>query len=61
MTVTVDETGTVIMASAMPGVARILRDAAVEAAYNARFKPIFVDGRGVVAKGIIDYKFVLPN
>jgi TonB family protein len=62
VTVTIDETGRVIAAASMSGTAsQSLRDAAVEAAYKASFKPIFVEGRAVVAKGIIDYQFVLPK
>lgn len=60
--VTVDETGTVILAGALAGGApQLLREAAVEAAYKASFKPVIVDGRAVVAKGIINYQFVLPR
>lgn len=62
VTVTIDETGRVIAAGAMPGTAaQSLRDAAVDAAYKASFKPLIVEGRAVVAKGIIDYQFVLPK
>ena len=59
--VTVDDTGAVITAGSMPGAPRSLRQAAVEAAYKASFKPVLVDGVAVVAKGIIDYQFVLPK
>jgi len=38
-----------------------LREAAVEAAYKALFKPLIIEGRAVVAKGLIDYQFVLPK
>lgn len=62
VTVIVDKTGSVISAGAMAGSApQALREAAVEAAYKASFKPIIVEGRAVVAKGIIDYRFVLPK
>jgi TonB family protein len=62
VTVTIDETGRVIAAASMSGTAsQSLRDAAVEAAYKASFKPIIVEGRAVAAKGIIDYQFVLPK
>lgn len=62
VTVTIDETGRVITAGAQPGNAsQALREAAVEAAYRASFKPIIIEGRPVVAKGIIDYQFVLPK
>lgn len=59
--VTVDDTGAVIMAASMPGAPQSLRQAAVEAAYKASFKPLLVDGVAVVARGIIDYRFVLPR
>lgn len=59
VTVTVDETGHVIAASALSGSApQSLRDAALEAAYKALFRPIIIEGRAVVAKGFIDYQFV---
>jgi TonB family protein len=62
VTVTIDETGHVIAASASAGTApQSLRDAALEAAYNASFKPVIVEGRAVVAKGFIDYRFDLPK
>jgi len=62
VTVTIDENGRVIAAGAMSGTAsQSLRDAAVEAAYKASFKPIIVEGRAGIAKGIIDYQFVLPK
>ena len=62
VTVTVDETGRVITAGALAGNAvQSLRQAAVEAAYKASFKTIVVEGRPVVAKGIISYQFVLPK
>ena len=61
--VTVDETGRVIMAGLLTAgrQPQSLREAAVEAAYKATFKPILVDGRPVVASGTIDYQFVLPK
>lgn len=62
VTVTIDETGRVIAASAASAsVPQSLRDAAVEAAYKATFKPAIVDGRAVVASGIMNYQFVLPK
>lgn len=61
VTVTVDENGRVIIASGMSGAPQSLREAAVEAAYKASFKPIVVEGRAVVATGIINYQFVLPE
>ena len=60
--VTVDDNGQVLVAAAWPGsAASPLRDAAVEAAYKATFKPLVVDGMPVVAKGFIGYHFVLPK
>lgn len=59
--VTIDETGAVILASSMTGVPQSLREAAVEAAYKASFKPIKVDGKSVVATGTLRYQFVLPR
>lgn len=59
--VTFDETGRVIVAAAGPGSPQVLRNAAVEAAYKASFKPVIVEDRPVVAKGMIDYQFVLPK
>ena len=57
VSVIVDESGSVISAAARPGgAAQTLRDAAVEAAYKATFKP----GASVVT-GIITYQFVLPK
>lgn len=59
--VTFDETGRVIVVTATAGSPQVLRDAAVEAAYKASFKPVIVEERPVVAKGMIDYQFVLPK
>jgi len=60
--ITIDDNGQVVIAAARPGSApSVLREAAVEAAYQATFKPILVDGRPVVARGIISYQFVLPK
>lgn len=62
VTVTIDETGRVITASALPGnSSQSMREAAVEAAYRALFKPQIAEGRPVVVKGIINYQFVLPK
>jgi hypothetical protein len=49
------------MAGALRGAPQLLRQAAVEAAYKASFKPVIADGIAVVGKGIIDYSFVLPK
>ena len=59
--VTFDETGRVIVATASPGPPESLREAAFDAAYRATFKPVIIDDRAVVAKGMIDYRFVLPK
>jgi TonB family protein len=62
VSVTVDETGAVITVAALHGFAPdSLRDAAIDAAYKASFKPVIAEGRVVVAKGILDYRFVLPK
>ena len=62
VTVTVDETGRVIFAGARAGSGpQSLREAAIEAAYKASFKPIIVEGRPAVAQGFIDYQFLLPK
>ena len=61
VTVTIDETGRVIMAASMPGAPQSLRHAAVEAAYKASFKPALANEIPVVAKGFITYQFVLPK
>jgi TonB family protein len=61
VTVTVDETGRVIMAASLRGAPQSLRDAAVEAAYIASFKAVIAGGVPVVAKGIIEYRFVPPK
>ena len=61
--VTVDETGAVISAGALDAglPPQSLRDAAVDAAYKASFKPPISEGRIVVAKGILAYRFDLPK
>lgn len=59
--VTIDETGRVIMAGSLPGAPQSLREAAVEAAYKASFKPAIVDEKPAVAKGIIHYQFAPPK
>jgi protein TonB len=55
--ISIDETGTVISASAVTGHV-LLRSLAVEAAKLARFAPTMVDGRPVRVTGIITYNFV---
>ena len=60
--VTVDESGNVIVAGALPGPSpESLRAAAAEAAYKATFKPKVVAGRPILVKGIIEYTFALPK
>ena len=54
--VLVDETGKVISAEAMFG-PESLRQAAVEAARLARFKPAMVNGAAVKVSGILTYDF----
>ncbi len=55
--VVVDETGKVISASAVSG-HPLLRQAAVVAARQARFKPMLLSGRAVKVSGILTYDFV---
>ncbi|MCA1565022.1 MAG: energy transducer TonB [Acidobacteria bacterium] len=57
--VLVDESGRVISADAVSG-DRLLREAAVDAAYKARFAPTMFEGLAVRVSGIISYNFVLP-
>lgn len=60
VTITVDESGNIIMARALPGnTPESLRMAATDAAYKARFKPTVVDGKPIVVKGIVEYEFIL--
>ena len=54
--VVVDETGKVISAEALFG-PESLRQAAVDAAKQARFKPMIVDGAAVKVSGILTYNF----
>jgi periplasmic protein TonB len=56
--VTIDEQGNVISAVATSGHA-LLRQAAVDAAKRAKFKPTLLSGQPVKVTGIIVYKFVL--
>lgn len=58
--VLVDEAGNVISASAVSG-HPLLRQASVEAARGAKFKPSFVNGKAVKLKGVIVYNFTLPK
>ena len=57
--VTVDEDGKVISANAVSGHA-LLRPAAVQAAYAARFSPTKISGQAVKVTGVIQYNFVQP-
>jgi TonB family protein len=56
--VTVDECGDVEKAEAVSGPA-LLREAAVEAAYDSRFTPTRLSGEPVKVRGTITYNFVL--
>lgn len=59
---TIDDLGQVVVAAVRPGSAPSpLREAAIEAAYKASFKPMVIDGRPVIARGLINYQFVLPK
>ena len=58
--ITIGEDGSVISAKASSGPAR-LRDAAVEAAYRARFKPTKVKGKPVKVSGTLNYDFKLDD
>ena len=57
--VLVDEIGRVISAKVMSGHS-LLREAAVDAAYQARFAPTLLAGQPVKVSGDISYNFVLP-
>lgn len=57
--VTVDEEGKVISARAVGG-PPLLRNAAVEAAYRARFSPTKLSGQPVKVTGVVVYNFRLP-
>ena len=58
--VVVDETGSVISATATSGPS-ILRDVAVQAAMRARFSPTKLSGQPVKVSGVINYKFALSQ
>ena len=55
--VTLDETGKVVSAHAVSGYP-LLQQAAVKAAYQARFTPMLLAGQPVKVTGIITYNFV---
>jgi len=57
--VTFDEEGKVISARAAGG-HPLLQQAAVKAAYKARFSPVRLSGQPVKVTGVITYTFVLP-
>lgn len=62
VSVVVDENGSVISAGARAGgAAQLLRQAAVDAAFKASFKPLIIDGQAFVTTGMINYQFVLPK
>jgi protein TonB len=56
--VLVDETGKVTSANAVSG-HPLLRQSAVQAAYQARFKPTMLSGKPVKVTGTITYNFEL--
>jgi TonB family protein len=57
--VTFDEEGKVISARAAGG-HPLLQQAAVKAAYKARFSPVRLSGKPVKVNGVLTYNFVLP-
>ncbi len=57
--ITVDESGKVTSASAVSG-HPLLRQAAVQAAYQAKFTPTLLSGKPVKVNGTITYNFNLP-
>ncbi|HEY9405098.1 MAG TPA: TonB family protein [Pyrinomonadaceae bacterium] len=57
--VTFDEEGKVISARAASG-HPLLQQAAVKAAYKARFSPVRLSGQPVKVNGVLTYNFVLP-
>lgn len=56
--ITVDETGRVVSARALSG-HPLLMQAAVQAAYQARFTPTYLSNQPVKVSGMITYNFVL--
>ena len=58
--VTVDETGHVVSASAVSG-HPLLREAAVQAARQARLSPTLLSGKPVKVSGVLTYNFVLEQ
>ncbi len=57
--VTIDESGKVISARPVGG-HPLLQQAAVQAAYGARFSPTQISGQPVKVTGVINYNFVAP-
>lgn len=57
--VTIDESGKVITARAVGG-HPLLQQAAVQAAYGARFSPTLLSGQPVKVTGVITYNFIAP-
>jgi protein TonB len=58
--VTLDEEGRVISARAVAG-PPLLQNAAVQAAYRARFSPTKLSGQPVKVTGVVTYNFRLPE
>ena len=56
----IDEDGKVASAKAVRG-PEALRDAAVKAAYKARFKPAVVNGKATAVSAALTYSFVIDN
>ena len=61
ISVMMGEPAAIDITASLRGAAESLRDAAVDAAYRASFNAMIAHGVPVVAKGIIDYQFVLPK
>jgi TonB family protein len=58
--VVIDESGNVTAAKPVSG-PLLLRQAAVDAAYKARFTPTLLSGQPVKVKGLIAYRFRLES
>lgn len=58
--VTVDESGNIVLATAVSG-HPLLRAAAEQAAKGAKFSPTMMSGQPVKVTGVITYNFVSPN
>lgn len=56
--VTIDESGNVIKAKDLCQGPPLLRESAVAAAWNARFKPTTLNGQAVKVTGVLQYKFM---